>query len=342
MPRVVGVRTVGLSLALALPALAQQAPPKAPELGRLVADLDSQDPWVRLDATVELASGRLPLREVEQALTRTDLSDEQRQRLMSVAASLFQEEPRAAMGISFTRVQGDNGTYVVSTVPGFDAGTLLREDDRMDAIDGERLRSAAHAVALIQSHDPGDVVEVEAFRNGQVIRVKLRLGSRNDLQEGGASDLSELAWQIRSREYASAGEPVVIECPVGAEAWAPPPRDERSRRMNPGARVVVSAGGEARTAPHVDLTTPRIGGPRLVINAPAQPAARGDRDLLDFLQKQREEIARQFKNILEREKNPNLNERRRRELEFVRDQAAQELARLDELIRQVTARIGAR
>jgi hypothetical protein len=249
-------------------------------------------------------------------------------------------EPRAAMGISFTRVREDTGTYVVHTVPGFEANTVLREDDRMDAIDGERLRNAEHAIAIIQSHDPGDEVEVEVFRNGQVIPVKLRLGSRDDLQKDGASAVSDLAWRVRSRPYASIVEPVVIDCPVGIEAWAPPPRDERQRMVNPAARVVVAAGGEARTDPGPDVTV-RMGGPRLAVNAPP-PQPRGDRELLAALTDAREEIARQYKNLLARENNPNLTERRRRELESIKAQAEAELARLDEQIRQVTARLGGR
>ncbi|MCC6660189.1 MAG: PDZ domain-containing protein [Phycisphaerales bacterium] len=343
MRRSVGVRAVGaiLWVAPAIPVLAQHAPPTSLNLDRLVANLDADDPWSRQEASTTLIAGVFPLKEIEGQLGRTDLSAEQRHRLMTVAASLFFMEPRAAMGISLAGVPGidqdDPAAYIASTEPGFDSQRVLRPEDRLDFLDGQRVRSKQHAIDIIQSHDPGDTISMEVFRNGQVLPLTVRLGSRNELPGGGggATPLSGRAWQIRSAGYTSATR--IVDSTAGPEAWLPLPNDPR-RFVGPVAPGAV-AGGEARTVPQEPMAVrnPDRRGPRVVRAAPPD-----DRAQLVMRSTERAQWQRQLTSLTQRLENGNLGEQQRRAIEMNAADAVRALAALDAEIARLTARLQGR
>jgi hypothetical protein len=146
-------------------------------------------------------------------------SAEQRDRLLSLARSVFDTSPRAAMGVSFgvanvafglqEEEAFDGGIPIAGPVKGFDSENVLKSGDLLLSIEGVRIRTNREARTQILSHDPGQVVRLEIERDGKVLQLPLKLGfwsnlnSRANIQR--ASDPS--------------GQPVLRPVP-NASAWA--------------------------------------------------------------------------------------------------------------------------
>lgn len=212
----------------------------AAALEALVSKLDDSSLAEReraMDALRKLPG--VSVRAIERCLRRDSLSPEQRVRLGQVGQSLFLDEPRAAMGVSFTQGLMDDEdvqVQVESPTPGWDAARVLRPMDVLRTIDGLRLRSRAEARAAIISHDPGETVSLEIIRNGQPGTVRVRLGDFADLGNRGFIDAVtyEAAWRLRlARANAESSKPLIID--VVHEDWSNEPVSDglaRMERMN--------------------------------------------------------------------------------------------------------------
>lgn len=223
------------------PAVVPAAPAlDAAGLEAIVSKFDDSSLAERERAMDELR--KLPgisVREIERCLRRDSLSPEQRVRLGQVGQSLFLDEPRAAMGVSFTQGLIDDEdvqVQVEAPTPGWDAARVLRPMDVIRTIDGLRLRSRSEARAAIISHDPGETVSLEIMRNGQPGTVRVHLGNFADLGNRGFIDgvTYEAAWRLRlARANAGSSKPLIVD--VAQEDWSNQPESDglvRMERMN--------------------------------------------------------------------------------------------------------------
>ena len=103
---------------------------------------------------------------------RSDLSIEQRRRIVAALRERFMNTPRAAMGISFSP-RGDAGVEVMQLTPGFPAAEqgALQVGDVIVEIAGESVEGISDRQArqdrlreLIVSHDPGERVMLKVVR----------------------------------------------------------------------------------------------------------------------------------------------------------------------------------
>lgn len=159
---------------------------------------------------------------IEQSLRKETLSAEQRARLSQVGQTLFMNEPRAALGVRFAGMGEDDEGQVQISEPtqGWDSARVLRPWDVIRSIGGLRVRSQAQAKAAIVSYDPENIVELDIIRNGQPGKVRVRLGSYFDLNNGIGLQASvlEAAWRVRSSRVTPASvTPLILE--VRDEAW---------------------------------------------------------------------------------------------------------------------------
>ncbi|MFO0834349.1 MAG: PDZ domain-containing protein [Phycisphaerales bacterium] len=169
----------------------------------------------------------MSVRAIGQAMQKPTLSAEQRVRLSQVGQSLFLDEPRGALGVTFNvgGIDDEEGQVQIrETTPGWDSSRALRPWDVVRSIDGLRLRTYAEARAAIISHDPGDTVSLDIVRNGQPGTVRVRLGNFADLNKSGLIDplAYEAAWRLRaSRMISEATKPLVID--LAADEWSNEP-----------------------------------------------------------------------------------------------------------------------
>jgi hypothetical protein len=280
------------------------------EVDALVEELNSDDVATRLNADAMLMTAMAPLRELERCLLRDDLTAEQRMRLTAAAYVAFTTESRAAMGVQFSPSPDQHSILLIYTDPKFDVHSKLRVGDRVQAMDGVRLQDIEHAIAIIQSHSPGDEVAVGVERNGQLLDLKVVLGSRDALPSANA--VKDRAWIIRSAAYAPRlREEAVIDSGLAPDAWHGPV-EARS------PAVFVVAGGEART---LDSRMPRPleprtrrDGVRLQGQVHQVDVAR-DQQVLSQRRQERRDLEPVARNVQERLLNPTLNERQRAVLE---------------------------
>jgi hypothetical protein len=169
-------------------------------------------------------------------------SAEQRDRLLSLARSVFDTSPRAAMGVSFgvanvafglqEEEAFDGGIPIAGPVKGFDSENVLKSGDLLLSIEGVRIRTNREARTQILSHDPGQVVRLEIERDGKVLQLPLKLGfwsnlnSRANIQRASDPSGPELdnAWRARLARVNPAllsldTQPVLRPVP-NASAWA--------------------------------------------------------------------------------------------------------------------------
>lgn len=240
----------------------------------LVRDLGSASFVERELAEDELQFGaEIALEELESELRRTDLSQEQRLRLLKAASVRFASEPRAAMGIQLSNELSELGLRINGPVEGFDSMGKLQVNDIISEIGGLAIRSHTDLQAAIVSRSPGEVVPVEVVRGADKLRLDIRLGSWSDLSSpaGLPRPSLEAAWIYRSRDYAGLDEPGVIDLDFDEEAWV----TEAARQWaGPGGtrpgeslREQIVVGGEARQRPG------SMAGVRL--DRPLAPSARG-------------------------------------------------------------------
>ncbi|MEX2218719.1 MAG: S1C family serine protease [Phycisphaerales bacterium] len=251
------------------PAAAAAALPTVPPVESLVADLGSPNIGKRLIAFELARSGRYPLRQLEEALRRDDLTLEQRRRLVSAARARFESEPRAAMGIQFDMAAPDTrGALIGEARPGFHARDVLRARDRIVKADRIVIDRRDTLRKIIVSHDPGDEVPLVLEREGATLETVVRLGDFQRLSQPMDLDMLRKAWDHRSQTYAApAGAGAApIESGLTGAAWAPAEESEedaeligqfpaqRGRMLDPASeRTGVVAGGEARHGLGSDL-----------------------------------------------------------------------------------------
>jgi hypothetical protein len=212
------------------------------ELNSLVADLGSEDPQVRINATIALQDrGGIRLRQLEEVLRRPDLTAEQRRRLLSAAHRRFYAEPRAALG--FRSATTEAGPVVIANViPGFPAAGVLRAGDRITAVNGVRVPSFAAIRPLIVSRDPGDVLELTILREGATLNLAVELGAFATLQDTPLDyQVVAASWELRSRGLRG-DEPPPIPSGLPVVLWMP----EESTGVLESEIPDVVVGGEAR------------------------------------------------------------------------------------------------
>jgi putative serine protease PepD len=83
-------------------------------------------------------------------------------------------------------ITADNGAFVTQVVPGSGAdGAGLQPGDVITSVDGRSVKAAADVGNIIQSHQPGDKVEIRYQRDGQTKTTTATLGSKEIQQSGG-------------------------------------------------------------------------------------------------------------------------------------------------------------
>ena len=98
-----------------------------------------------------------------------------------VADRIIAGEPLEAgfLGVGGDTVPGESGVVIGDVTPGSGAeGAGLLPGDRVIKIDGAPVTSLTELAGLVQSSFPGDVVELEVIRNGEVILINATLGTR--------------------------------------------------------------------------------------------------------------------------------------------------------------------
>lgn len=257
-------------------ALAQSEDPESRlasrDLTPLLRALDSDSLEERESAIEQLGANQaVALREVLGLLKDVSaLSPEQRARLLDLARQMFQDSPRAAMGIQFGGTV-DTGVAIAMLIDGFDASRQLRPGDVIEAADGEPL-SQNRLRSVIVSHDPGESMTLRIKRtdpsgDSETMDVSIVLGSFNRLRGGGFLDTQTLdeAWRVRLARAGIAGTSVgeTIGNTIDREAWLASARSAArwaSIPEGPGTARAPRAdiAGEARSAwsePESDLFT---------------------------------------------------------------------------------------
>tara|TARA_R110002096_G_scaffold173781_2_gene348138 strand:- start:333793 stop:334875 length:1083 start_codon:yes stop_codon:yes gene_type:complete len=159
-----------------------------------------------------------------ETLERDDLSPETRGRLWSAARSLFEQSPKAGLGVGFGAVR-DGGIEirsVVEDVDSFPAAAMLMPGDLIVGAEGLGLTSSEDLRAVILSHEPGELLNLLVERGGQVLDLDLPLGSFGSLR--GAAPMSPMiadrAIQLRwSRRGITIPEPPTAGGGISADDW---------------------------------------------------------------------------------------------------------------------------
>ena len=152
---------------------------------RLVADLDSHEFAQRQTASASLSDPTVTTEEVFAILVRGNLSDEQRERLLTVAREKVLALPRGALGIRM-QVSGNPekpGVEVQMLLPDMPAASVLKIGDRIESIDGKPVKTSNDLVDIIQSKVPGDSVKLSVARQQRDEREKPKLDGKGGFVE---------------------------------------------------------------------------------------------------------------------------------------------------------------
>lgn len=199
---------------LAMIASGQERDAVGDGMDRVVARLGSSDYAEREAAENELTLR--PLSEILKSLGDRSLSAEQRKRLELAGLALFRDAERAALGVQFSQfntvrraADGGAGVTIERTIPGFDSVRVFQPGDIIRSMGGQSIRDQNEARPVIVSFEPGEEVDVEFVRGGEVLRDKVKLGSFRTLTNRG--DLSgfqlQRAWQYRLARAAGGPPP---------------------------------------------------------------------------------------------------------------------------------------
>jgi hypothetical protein len=175
----------------------------------LLKDLGDVDLLKREEADRSMASDPgIALSMIEEALTRSTLSPEQRSRLEKLGTERFALTPRAALGVTFDS-RGTfytDGVSILGTTEGFDAHRALQTGDVIHSMSGTRVMSFEDARRVISSHDPGERMTLQILRNNEPLLVRVTLGNYEDLMRrdfggrggsGRTRAVLEDAWKLR-------------------------------------------------------------------------------------------------------------------------------------------------
>ena len=152
---------------------------------RLVADLDSHEFAQRQTASASLSDPTVTTEEVFAILVRGNLTDEQRERLLTVAREKVLALPRGALGIRM-QVSGNPekpGVEVQMLLPDMPAASVLKIGDRIESIDGKPVKTSNDLVDIIQSKVPGDSVKLSVARQQRDEREKPKLDGKGGFVE---------------------------------------------------------------------------------------------------------------------------------------------------------------
>ncbi len=222
------------------------------ELKKLVVELGSDEFEARESATRALGREGAPwrLRDLEELLRGSDLGVEARRRLMVAAEERFAREPRAALGVTSSPME-THGIVLQSVRADFPAAGVLQAGDRVEALDGVKMDGFESLRAVVVAHDPGDEIEVQLSRAGQLVKTRVRLGEYGGEGFAPLEQLLGPAWSYRSREYRrkeSTGEAVRVS--FAPESWRGVVDEGLGQlpRIDEGEPIPVVVGGEARRA----------------------------------------------------------------------------------------------
>ncbi len=132
-------------------------------LRRCIESLGDPTYAVREAATVELRTGDFVRWQIYAALSRMDLTSEQRYRLMSAVQDNLLLTPRGAVGISVATRQ-DNKIVVGRLLPDLPAQDLLHVGDRITHLQGKPLPNWRAFVKEVQTREPGAKITVTVER----------------------------------------------------------------------------------------------------------------------------------------------------------------------------------
>lgn len=220
---------VGLVLSTAWVAAAEP-PPDSRDVqawfDQQVRLLDSADFAAREQASQDIADAAdLSTGQIEQALSTSGLSAEQRVRLTWAGYRRFASTDRAALGVSFATFASDTpGVEITQTIEGFDSVNVVQPGDVLLALGGSPILSFDQARVQIVSFDPGDVVELRLLRQGEPVGAMVRLGSLSTLR-GGSSAADEAllrgAWGARlARAGLLVREEATLDPGLTPERWS--------------------------------------------------------------------------------------------------------------------------
>ena len=120
---------------------------------------------VREAATVRLLTGEFARRQIYAALSRLDLSGEQRYRLMTAVQEALLLTPRGAVGISVNqRLRRENKIVVELLLPDLPAREVLHIGDRITHLHGIPLPNWEAFVKEVQTRQPGAKITVTVER----------------------------------------------------------------------------------------------------------------------------------------------------------------------------------
>ncbi|MSQ90342.1 MAG: PDZ domain-containing protein [Phycisphaerales bacterium] len=142
-----------------------------------VADLDARAFATREAASARLADPAIATEELFAVLVKGNLSDEQTERLLTVASEKVLSLPRGALGLRM-EASGDllnPGVIVVMLLPGLPAERVLKLGDRIEKIDGKPIALNTDLVEIIQSKMPGENVRLSVARQQRDERGKPKL-----------------------------------------------------------------------------------------------------------------------------------------------------------------------
>lgn len=143
-----------------------------------VAALDSPEFKVREEASAALSVKQVTPEEIFAVLVRGGLSDEQRERLLTIAQAKVLGLPRGALGLRM-QPSGDAmhpGVEVVMLLPGLPAERVLKLGDRIEMIDGRAIGTSNDLVEIVQTKLPGESVRISLARPQRDERGKPRIG----------------------------------------------------------------------------------------------------------------------------------------------------------------------
>jgi hypothetical protein len=173
--------------------------PNIQSLKDLVKRLGNDDWATREAASRELTSTMISLSMIEEMLQGSELSSEQRQRLQAAGYASFASSDRGALGVSFDARQAEGGIGIGRCEPGFHSHEVLRAGDIIRQIDGKPVQDLYDVRPNVITKDPGETVELDVLRDGEMQQITLRLGSFRMLSGSAPLDGATLqqAWSNR-------------------------------------------------------------------------------------------------------------------------------------------------
>lgn len=217
-------------------------PPARPTAGQgeaeipeaLVDQLDSPELNAREEATRKIGDPvRFGMGSIQRSLARTDLTPEQRQRLISAGFELFKSTPRGAMGVAFDGATAA-GVLVRPAQQGFDASRVLRADDAIRAIDGRRVEEQDEIRVAIISRDPGESLPLTIIRDGVPIETSVRLGSYAELQNSQRLDdvVLAAAWSYRVARFGGGNSQPPVVGGMAMDRWSASAQRQRQSQAS--------------------------------------------------------------------------------------------------------------